>query len=101
MDTTRLHRRGRDAWPVLGMTLLDAQLWGAPDSPTSDDVQAREWSVFQRAVQPPSMRIVSPVMSEAAGEARNTTTPATSIGSPIRCRAAIRAITSARCAGSA
>src|SRR5258705_289238 len=66
-----------------------------------DDVQAREWSVFQRAVQPPSMRIVSPVMSEAAGEARNTTTPATSIGSPIRCRAAIRATTSARCAGSA
>jgi hypothetical protein len=30
------------------------------------------------------MRIVSPVISDAAREARNTTRPATSIGSPIR-----------------
>ena len=36
------------------------------------------------AVHPPSMRIVSPVIRDAAREARNTTTPATSIGSPIR-----------------
>src|SRR5271167_1643033 len=32
------------------------------------------------AVHPPSMRIVSPVIRDAAREARNTTTPATSIG---------------------
>ena len=36
------------------------------------------------AVHPPSMRMVSPVIRDAAREARNTTTPATSIGSPIR-----------------
>ncbi|MGH3504070.1 MAG: hypothetical protein ACRDQA_24710, partial [Nocardioidaceae bacterium] len=35
MDTTRLHRRRREAWPVLGMTLLDAEVWGAPGSPAS------------------------------------------------------------------
>jgi hypothetical protein len=35
MDTTRLHRRRREAWPVLGMTLLDAEFWGAPGSATS------------------------------------------------------------------
>jgi hypothetical protein len=51
------------------------------------------------AVHPPSMRIVSPVIRDAALEARNTTTPATSIGSPIRCSAAIRSITSERNSG--
>src|SRR5207249_2565617 len=45
------------------------------------------------------MRIVSPVISEAAGEARNTTAPATSIGSPMRCSAAILSRTSARFCG--
>jgi hypothetical protein len=35
MRTTRLHRRRREAWPVLGMTLLDAEVWGAPGSPVS------------------------------------------------------------------
>ena len=35
MDTTRLHRRRREAWPVLGMTLLDAEVRGAPGSPGS------------------------------------------------------------------
>src|SRR5439155_20459211 len=58
-------------------------------------------TVGQRAVHPPSMSTVSPVMSDAAGEARNTTTPATSTGSPTRCRAAIRSTTSAWNAGSA
>src|SRR6266566_6421324 len=52
-----------------------------------------------RAVQPPSIRIVWPVISEAALEAKNTTAPATSIGSPIRCNPAIRSITSARNSG--
>src|SRR5579863_5554274 len=42
---------------------------------------------------------VWPVIREAAGEARKTTAPATSRGSPIRWRAAIRSITSARKAG--
>src|ERR1700733_11343828 len=55
----------------------------------------------QRAVQPPSITNVCPVMSEAAGEARKTTAPATSIGSPMRCKAAMRSITSWRKAGSA
>ena len=41
------------------------------------------------------------MISDAAGEARKTTAPATSIGSPIRCRPAIRSTTSARKAGSA
>ena len=36
-----------------------------------------------RAVQPPSTSSVVPVISDAAGEARKTTAPATSIGSPI------------------
>src|SRR5215472_3000905 len=54
-----------------------------------------------RAVQPPSIRMVSPVISDAAGEARKTTAPATSIGSPMRCRAAMRSTTSARKAASA
>src|SRR5437762_3088198 len=36
--------------------------------------------------------MVSPVMREAAGEARKTTAPATSMGSPIRCRPEIRSI---------
>jgi hypothetical protein len=35
MDTTRLHHRRREAQPVLGMTLLDAEVWGAPGSPAS------------------------------------------------------------------
>ena len=51
------------------------------------------------AVHPPSMRIVSPVTRDAALEARNTTAPATSIGSPMRCNAAMRSITSARNSG--
>src|SRR6185503_3829103 len=54
-----------------------------------------------RAVQPPSMRTVWPVISDAAGDARKTTAPATSIGSPIRCRPAIRSFVSASNAGSA
>ena len=37
-----------------------------------------------RAVHPPSINIVSPVISDAAGDARNTTAPATSTGSPMR-----------------
>ena len=37
-----------------------------------------------RAVQPPSMTMVWPVISDAAGEARNTTAPDTSIGLPMR-----------------
>ena len=41
-------------------------------------------AINYRAVQPPSMSRVCPVMSEAAGEARKTTAPATSMGSPIR-----------------
>jgi len=45
--------------------------------------------------------IVSPVISDAAGEARNTTAPATSSGVPIRCSAAMRSSTSARNSGSA
>lgn len=36
------------------------------------------------AVQPPSISIVCPVIRDAAGEARNTTAPATSMGSPMR-----------------
>src|SRR5262252_9492405 len=40
-------------------------------------------------------------MSAAAGDAKNTTAPATSLGSPTRCRPAIRSMTSARNAGSA
>src|SRR5882724_8403909 len=52
-----------------------------------------------RAVQPPSIRIVWPVINAAELEARNTTAPATSIGSPMRCNAAIRSITSARTSG--
>src|SRR5271165_7551365 len=55
----------------------------------------------QRAVQPPSITSVWPVMREAAGEARKTTAPATSIGSPMRCKAAMRSITSWRNTGSA
>jgi hypothetical protein len=53
-----------------------------------------------RAVQPPSIRIVSPVISDAAGDARNTTAPATSMGSPMRCSAAMRSTVSTRCLGS-
>src|SRR2546426_11898237 len=53
----------------------------------------------QRAVQPPSTRIVAPVISAAAGEARKTTTPATSLGLPIR-PSTIRDNTSARNASS-
>src|SRR5580700_3865493 len=53
-----------------------------------------------RAVHPPSIKIVSPVINDAAEEARNTTAPATSIGSPIRCSAAIRSNVSARNAAS-
>src|ERR1700739_3384970 len=45
------------------------------------------------------MRIVSPVIRDAALEARNTTAPATSIGSPMRCNAAMRSITSERNSG--
>src|ERR1700680_3680057 len=59
-------------------------------------------STFHRgylAVHPPSMRIVSPVIRDAALEARNTTTPATSIGSPMRCSAAMRLMTSDRTSG--
>src|SRR5689334_11000921 len=57
-------------------------------------------SLLYCAVQPPSIRMVSPVMREAAGEARNTTAPATSMGSPMRCSPAMRAITSWRNAAS-
>jgi hypothetical protein len=46
------------------------------------------------------MRMVWPVISEAAGEARNTTAPDTSTGLPIRCSAAIRSMVSARKSGS-
>jgi hypothetical protein len=46
------------------------------------------------------MSIVWPVIIDAAGEARKTTAPATSIGSPTRWRPAIRSRTSARNAGS-
>ena len=56
--------------------------------------QVRVRSAY-RAVHPPSIKIVSPVINDAAGEARNTTAPATSIGSPIRCSAAIRSNVSA------
>ena len=56
---------------------------------------------FYLDVQPPSINSVCPVIRAAAGEARNTTAPATSMGSPIRCKAAIRSTTSARNAGSA
>ena len=38
----------------------------------------------QRAVQPPSISSVCPVISDAASEARNTTASATSRGSPMR-----------------
>ena len=55
----------------------------------------RKSSDAYRAVHPPSIKIVSPVINDAAGEARNTTAPATSIGSPIRCSAAIRSTVSA------
>src|SRR6202008_2302829 len=51
------------------------------------------------AVHPPSINIVSPVIREAACEARNTTAPAPSMGSPKRCRAAMRSTTSARNSG--
>src|SRR5271157_278647 len=50
--------------------------------------------LFQRAVQPPSINSVCPVIKDAAEEHRNTTAPATSTGSPTRCRAAIRSTTS-------
>jgi len=40
------------------------------------------------------MSMVWPVISDAAGEARNTTAPATSIGSPMRCSAAMRVLRS-------
>ncbi len=36
--------------------------------------------VLQRAVHPPSIKIVCPVINDAADDARNTTAPATSIG---------------------
>src|SRR5258708_32697984 len=39
-----------------------------------------------RAVQPPSMSRVWPVMSDAAGDARKITAPVTSAGSPMRLR---------------
>ena len=48
-----------------------------------------------RAVHPPSMMMVCPVIIDAAGEARNTTAPDTSTGWPIRLSAAMRSITSA------
>src|SRR3954462_12696885 len=38
----------------------------------------------QRAVNPPSISNVAPLMSAAAGDARNTTAPHTSAGSPTR-----------------
>ena len=40
------------------------------------------------------------MISEAAGEARNATAPATSDGVPMRCSAAMRSTVSARNAGS-
>jgi len=55
----------------------------------------------QRAVQPPSTSTVSPVIRDAAGDARNTTTPATSIGLAHAVQAAIRSTTSAWNSGSA
>ncbi len=51
------------------------------------------------AVHPPSTSSVWPVIIEAAGEARNTTAPATSTGWPTRCSAAMRRSTSARNSG--
>jgi hypothetical protein len=69
-----------------------------PDQvPTVDGREA----LAQRAVQPPSTSSVTPLTRLAAGEARNTTAPATSTGSPMRWRAAIRSRTSASKAGSA
>src|SRR5258708_23678615 len=56
---------------------------------------------YHLAVQPPSIIRVVPVMSDAAGDARQPTAPATSIGCPTRCSAAIRSSTSALNSGSA
>src|SRR4030081_2970205 len=52
-----------------------------------------------RAVHPPSISIVWPVIKDAADEARKITEPVTSAGWPILCKAAMRSITSARNAG--
>src|ERR1700726_940227 len=72
-----------------------ADIWRRGESPT-----AFHYGANYLAVQPPSMSMVWPVMRDAAGDARNTTAPATSIGSPMRCKPAMRSITSARNAGS-
>ena len=64
------------------------------------DAGSKNWNSSYRAVHPPSITSVCPVINEAAGEARNTTAPDTSTGSPIRCSAAMRSTTSARNSGS-
>ena len=61
--------------------------------PASADRSTRSWPARCRrrdrpaylTVQPPSISSVWPVISDAAGDARKTTAPATSIGSPTRC----------------
>src|ERR1700740_3420088 len=54
------------------------------------DGTSRTWADTSdyTAVQPPSIKMVCPVISEAAGEARNITAPVTSTGSASRCSAA-------------
>jgi hypothetical protein len=73
-------------------------LAAALSQPTRDHRAEKSESFLPKtgylAVHPPSMRIVSPVIRDAALEARNTTAPATSIGSPMRCNAAMRSIVS-------
>lgn len=53
MDTTRLHRRRREAWPVLEMTLLDATPNSAPLIPTAS---RRSFSCRPTALQKPMLR---------------------------------------------
>src|SRR5262249_11173809 len=67
-------------------------LSGSPASPTTTLAAhlVQTEPDDQRIVQPPSTGSVCPVISDAAGEQRKTTAPATSSGSPIRCSAAIR-----------
>ena len=55
---------------------------------------------LSRTVQPPSTVSVWPVMSDAAGEARNSTAADTSTGLPMRCSAAMRRTVSALKSGS-
>src|SRR5215212_699604 len=88
---------------ILFLLLSDCSLpKQSPDHACVFELLARrtESGLHQRAVQPPSMSSVSPVIREAAGEARNTTALATSIGSPMRPNAILDK-TSARNASSA